>query len=260
MRDLADAAPLVQLAEAEGLVVQPITLDITDDASVRSAVEYVLERSGQIDALVNNAAIVRFTPIEHTAPEDLFRVLDTDLVGALRTAQAVLPSMRAQGRGAIVNVSSIAGRLAPFCCGPYVMAKWALEAASEMLAQEVAAHGIRVAVVEPGFHTTRMIDDATREIGIDPNSPYADAERRIVAWFAASKQTAADPQRVAEAVHEAITAEVPRFRYPVGADADIYIGGRARLADEDWVALGRRMTDEEFFAEFAARFPAPVPA
>src|SRR4051794_30571957 len=102
MRDVADAAPLAQLAEDEGLAIHPVTLDITDDASVRSAVEHVVERSGRVDALVNNAAIVRFTPIEHTAPADLLGVLDTDLVGALRTAQAVLPTMRARGCGTIV--------------------------------------------------------------------------------------------------------------------------------------------------------------
>jgi NAD(P)-dependent dehydrogenase (short-subunit alcohol dehydrogenase family) len=251
---------LSQLAEAEGLALHPVTLDVTDDASVRSAVEHVLERSGEVDALVNNAAIAAFAPIEHTAPAALAAVLDTNLIGALRTAQAVLPTMRAHGRGTIVNISSVAGRVAPFCFGSYVMAKWALEAASEMLAQEVAALDIRVALIEPGFHATRMLDDATRGIGIDPGSAYADAERRTVALFAASKQTAADPQRVAETVHEAITTQTPRFRYPVGADADVFLGGRARMADEDWVALGRRMTDEEYFAEFATRFPAPVPA
>jgi NAD(P)-dependent dehydrogenase (short-subunit alcohol dehydrogenase family) len=260
MRDLGDGSPLVRLAEAEGLALHPITLDVTDDASVRSAVEHVLERTGQIDALVNNAAIARFAPIEHTAPAALAGVLDTNLVGALRTAQAVLPTMRARGRGTIVNISSVAGRVAPFCFGSYVMAKWALEAASEMLAQEVTALGIRVALIEPGFHATRMLDDATQGIGIDPGSAYADAERRTVALFAANKQIAADPQRVAEAVHEAITTRTPRFRYPVGVDADVFLGGRARMADEDWVALGRRMTDEEYFAEFAARFPIPVPA
>jgi len=176
MRDVADAAPLAQLAEAEGLALHSVTLDVTDDASVRSTVEHVLERSGQVDALVNNAAIIRLTPIEHTSPADLAGVLDTNLIGALRTAQAVLPTMRARGSGTIVNISSVAGRAAPFCFGPYVMAKWALEAASEMLAQEVAALGIRVALIEPGFHDTRMLDDATREIGIDPDSAYA--ERR----------------------------------------------------------------------------------
>jgi NAD(P)-dependent dehydrogenase (short-subunit alcohol dehydrogenase family) len=260
MRQLADAAPLLELAEDEGLVIHPLPLDVTDDASVRSAVEHVLDRSGKVDALINNAAVVQFTPIEHTEPTALAAVLDTDVIGCVRTARAVLPAMRARRRGAIVNVSSIAGRIAPFCTGPYVMAKWALEAASEALAQEVAPHGIRVAVLEPEFHTTRMIDDATRLLGLDPESPYADAERRIAAWFAASKQTAGDPLRVAQAVHEAISTETPQFRYPVGPAAEVYIHGRDRMSDEDWVAMGRPMSDEEFFAEFARRFPAPIPA
>jgi NAD(P)-dependent dehydrogenase (short-subunit alcohol dehydrogenase family) len=227
---------------------------------VDAAVTGVLDRAGRIDVLVNNAAVVHFTPIEHITDAAAAEVFQTNVFGPLRTIRAVLPGMRAQRSGAIVNVSSIAGRMAPFCTGLYVMTKYALEAATEMLAQEVVGHGIRVAVIEPGFHATRMIDDATRLLGRDPTSPYADAERRIVAWFAAQKAIAADPQRVAEAIRHAITTAEPRLRYLVGDDAKQYVGGRTRMADEEWIALGRPMTDEEFFTEFARRFPAPIPA
>jgi NAD(P)-dependent dehydrogenase (short-subunit alcohol dehydrogenase family) len=167
--------------------------------------------------------------------------------------------MRAQRDGVIVNVSSIGGRLAPFCTGLYVMTKHALEAASEILAMEVQPFDIRVAIVEPGFFRTRMVDDATARLDLDPSSPYVDAERRIRLWFAQGKQTAGDPEDVAAAIAAIIDDPSPPLRHPVGPDAPLYIDGRRRLSDETWIGLGRRLSDEEFFAEFATLF-ATAPA
>jgi NAD(P)-dependent dehydrogenase (short-subunit alcohol dehydrogenase family) len=198
--------------------------------------------------------------VEHIDDARARAVFETNVFGPLRCIRAVLPDMRTRRSGAIVNVSSIGGRIAPFCTGLYVMAKHALEAASEMLALELQQFGIRVAVVEPGFHLTRMIDDATQRLGQDPASPYAVAEQRICLWFATAKATARDPLRVAEAIEHAVTTDDPRLRYLVGPDAEAYVGGRERMTDEEWVALGREMTDEQFFAEFAERFPIPVEA
>jgi NAD(P)-dependent dehydrogenase (short-subunit alcohol dehydrogenase family) len=210
--------------------------------------------------LFNNAGVVDFSPIEHITDERTRAVLDTNLLGPLRTIRAVLPAMRSRRRGTTVNISSIGGRMAPFCTGLYVIAKHALEAASEALAMEVRQFGIRVAVVEPGFFATRMVDDATASLGIDPQSPYADHERRIVAWFAQGKQTAGDPADVGRAVAAIAAGEAgDALRHPVGLDAPIYLDGRRRMTDEQWIDLGGEMTDDEFFARFAELF-APVPA
>ena len=139
------------------------------------------------------------------------------------------------------------------------MTKWVPEAAPEMLTLEAAAHSVRVALLEPGFHATRMIDDAVRGAWADPMFPCADAERRIVAWFAGARQTAAHPDHIAQAVYHAITTDRPRLRYLDGADAEVYVGGRARMP-KDWADLGQPMSGEAFFAASAAGFPAPAVA
>jgi NAD(P)-dependent dehydrogenase (short-subunit alcohol dehydrogenase family) len=257
MRDLARARTLHDAAAVESLPLTILPLDVDDETSVQRAIAGVLAQAGRIDVLVNNAGIVHFSPVEHTSDGAARAVFETNLFGALRTIRAVLPVMRAQRHGAIVNVSSIGGRIAPFCTGLYTMAKHALEAASEMLAQEVRPYGIRVVLIEPGFFATPMLDRATSTLAQDPASPYADAERRISLWFAQAKQTAGAPRVVAEAIERAVTTPEPRLRYLVGLDAQAYVAGRERLSDEDWVQLGRAMTDEEFFQEFAARFPLP---
>ena len=102
-----------------------------------------------------------------------------------------------------------------------------------------------------------MTKQGTPTSGSTGLSPATTRHGTTVTWFAAAKATAADPQRVADAVHHAIVTDTPRLRHLVGVDAEVYVGGRARMSDEEWVALGGPMTDEEFFAEFAARFPAP---
>jgi NAD(P)-dependent dehydrogenase (short-subunit alcohol dehydrogenase family) len=254
MRDLGAANDLREAAAVAAVEVHTDQLDVTDPASVDGAVARSVAEHGPIDVLVNNAAVVDFSAVEDITDERARDVFETNLFGPLRTIRAVLPAMRARHRGTIVNVSSIGGRMTPFCTGLYTMSKHALEAASELLAMEVRPYGIRVAVVEPGFFATRMVDDATAPIGGDPASPYADAERRICAWFAQSRPTAGDPADVGAAIAAIVAADEPRFRHPVGADAAVYIDGRRRLSDETWIDLGRAMTDEEFFAEFAARF------
>jgi NAD(P)-dependent dehydrogenase (short-subunit alcohol dehydrogenase family) len=260
MRSLDRAMALREVAAAERLALTVHRLDWANEASVQGTIGEIEAQAGRIDVLVNNGAIVHFSPVEHATDARAREVFETNLFGALRTIRAVLPGMRARRSGAIVNISSIGGRIAPMCTGLYTMAKHALEAASEMLAQEVRPYGIRVAVIEPGFFATPMLDRATSTLCRDPETPYADAERRVSLWFALAKQTAADPRRVAEAIEEAVTTPEPKLRYPVGLDAPVYIGGRARISDEEWVDLGREMTDEKFFQEFAARFPMPVQA
>src|SRR5207245_4927603 len=156
--------------ESDKLKIAPLTLDVDDDASVRRGVQEVIARSGRIDALVNNAGIGGGGPIEDVPIEFAKSMFETNYFGTIRMIQAVLPGMRERRSGAIVNVSSIAGRLAIAGHGHYSAVKHALEAASEALAQEVLAFGIRVAVVEPGVVVTPIFSKARRFA--DPTSPY----------------------------------------------------------------------------------------
>jgi NAD(P)-dependent dehydrogenase (short-subunit alcohol dehydrogenase family) len=124
----------------------------------------------------------------------------------------------------------------------------------------VTSLGIRVALVEPGFIVTPILDKALESLTPDPSSPYADIERRILMMFGQARVTGGTPRQVAETVEEAISTSRPKLRYPVGIDAHALIPNRARMTDEDWIALGRTQTDEQYFTEFAARFPMAAQA
>ena len=249
-----DRSPGLQEALAAEPNLRTLPLDVTDDKSVASAIETVLGREGRIDALVNNAGIGTFGTFEFAPDSELRATFETNFWGVIRVTRAVLPSMRARQSGVIVNISSIAGRLAGPAMGVYPASKYALEAASEALAREVYPLGIRVAIVEPGFVVTPILDKALDTLELDADSPYADVERRIHMLFTNAKQVGSHPQAIAEVIEEAIVSNASKLRYPAGADAVATMSGRARTSDEDWIALGRTMSDEEYFVEMGKIF------
>ncbi len=249
-----DRAAALQQAAAAEPNIRTLALDVTDDGSVNSAIETILAREGHIDVLVNNAGIGVFGTFEFTPEAEARATFETNFWGVMRVTRAVLPSMRARRSGVIVNISSVAGRLAPPGMGVYPASKFALEAASEALAREVYSFGIRVAIVEPGFVVTPILDKGLDSLALDAASPYADVERRVHMTFTNAKQVGSDPQAIAEVIEEAIVSNASKLRYPAGADASVVMGARARLSDEDWIALGRTMTDEEYFGEVAKLF------
>ena len=223
------------LAEVPATLRLP--LDVTDDASVEACVE----QAGPVDALVNNAAISESGPLERF-PLDRFRaVLETNLVGALRMVQAVVPGMRQRGSGAIVNVSSVNGRVASPLGGPYAASKFALEAISEALHLELGHFGIRVVVVEPGFIAPGMKPGA--EWGTEP--PYDELLRQ---WTGVDSsllggEDRPGPELVGEAIVRAVTTDTPQLRWPVGADAELVLGTRAALDDAAFEETMRQTLD-----------------
>jgi NAD(P)-dependent dehydrogenase (short-subunit alcohol dehydrogenase family) len=160
--------------------------------------------------------------------------------------------MRQRRSGAIVNVSSIAGRLAVAGHGHYSAVKHALEALSEALAQEVQRFGIRVAIVEPGVVVTPIFSKARRFA--DPASPYFDHVRRLLLLYQKQMPHAAQPADAAQVIYEAATTTQPRLRWLVGEDARLLVAGRQRMSDEEYVAGGRAMSEEEWLAEMQKRY------
>jgi NAD(P)-dependent dehydrogenase (short-subunit alcohol dehydrogenase family) len=254
-------AALLDAAAKEGLTVSVSRLDVTDDASVEQSVAAALRESGRIDVLVNNAGIGDLGALETTSDETVYRMFETNVFGPLRTVRAVLPGMRERGSGTIVNVSSVAGRIVGAVNGLYAASKHALEAMSEALAIEVFAHGIRVAVVEPGFFDTPILDKAPGAIAPEEAGPYDAIQRRMAGLYAGARQAGAgDALDVAKAIEQAIAPGAP-FRTLVGFDAVPFMEGRARMSDEEYIeAFGHEQTDEEWFAEFMRRFPMPAAA
>ena len=252
VRNIATATELTKAIEAEKLPVHPITLDVDDQASVARAVGDVLARAGLIDVLVNNAGIGGGGPVEDVPVDWVRSLFETNYLGAIRMIQAVLPGMRAQQSGVIVNVSSIAGRLAIAGHGHYSAVKHALEAISEALAQEVLEFGIRVAIVEPGVVVTPIFTKAKRFA--DATSPYAQHVHRLLLFYQMQMKMPSQPADVARVIHEAATTKAPKLRYLVGDDAERLVAGRRRLTDEEYVETGRPMPDAEYLDLMRRRY------
>ena len=252
VRNIATASELTRAIAAETLPVHLIALDVDDQASVTRAVGEVLSREGRIDVLVNNAGIGGGGPVEDVPIDWVKSLFETNYLGAIRMIQAVLPDMRERRSGAIVNVSSIAGRLAIAGHGHYSAVKHALEAISEALAQEVLEFGIRVALVEPGVVVTPIFTKAKRFA--DPKSPYAAHVRRLLLFYQMQMKTPSQPADVARVIHEAVTTETPKLRYLVGHDAALLVAGRRKLSDEEYVETGRAMPDEEYLDLMRRRY------
>jgi NAD(P)-dependent dehydrogenase (short-subunit alcohol dehydrogenase family) len=182
---------------------------------------------------VNNAGIAGPGTVDET-PLDLFRrVMETNYFGALRCIKAVLPCMLVRRAGCIVNVSSVAGRVAIAPQAPYAASKHALEGLSECLAQEVKAFNIRVAVVEPGPIATPVVGKFQRAL---PKTAYPHFRRMAALFAACVKQQPTSPYAVAERIRQIIEGESWQLRYPVG-NAPLVIKWRAKTTDEDWVSL-----------------------
>ena len=217
MRNVAKAGELKEKAAAEGLEIEIIELDVTDDASVERGVAQVLASAGRIDVVVNNAGIGGRAAVE-TFPDATTRaIFETNVFGVLRVVRAVLPAMREQGSGAIVNVSSIAGLMSVPFNSMYAASKHALEAISEALALEVAPFGVRVALIEPGYYKTNIGENVTAMTELSPDSPYYDEEKKALDQVSVSVERGGDPQEVVDAIVEAVTAEKPKLRYVLGA-------------------------------------------
>jgi NAD(P)-dependent dehydrogenase (short-subunit alcohol dehydrogenase family) len=243
MRNPDGGGALRKLIEAENLPVSIVTLDVDDDASVANAIEGILKEKGQIDVLVNNAGIGGGGAVEEVPLADFRQIMETNFFGALRCIQAVLPHMRQRGQGCIVNITSIAGRIANAPQAPYAASKWALEALGECLAQEVKSFNIRVALVEPGIIATPIFGKGkpARE-----GSPYPHS-RRMGALFQESLKNPVPPEVVAEQILEIVEQGSWQLRYPVGADALSLLEKRKATSDEEWIDRGA-LNDEEWVA------------
>ena len=223
-----------------------LALDVCDEASMRAAVDEVERREGAVGALVNNAGYGSEGPLEEVPMEEIRRQFETNVFGLVRLTQLVLPGMRRQRWGRIVNMSSMGGKLTLPGGAFYHATKHAVEAMSDALRFEVAPFGIDVIVVEPGPIKTRFGDTAIASIdGLKAaGSPYAAfngvlAQRIREAYEGPMAMFAAGPEAVAQVVEKAITARRPRTRYPVTMAARILMRLRRWLPDRAFDAFLR---------------------
>ncbi len=241
MRNLDGAGELQKIVSAEKLPVTVAALNVDDDASVENAISKAIAENGRIDVLVNNAGIGGGGSVEEVPMARFREVMETNCFGALRCIKAVVPGMRERRHGCIVNVTSIAGRMALAPAAAYAASKFALEALSECLAQEMKAFNVRVAIIEPGVIATPIFGKARPQ---PQDSPYPHA-RRQAALFAASLTKPTSPYVVGEQIREIVDGDSWQLRYPVGPDAVPFLTWRASKTDEEMVEYGGA-SDEEY--------------
>jgi NAD(P)-dependent dehydrogenase (short-subunit alcohol dehydrogenase family) len=233
MRNPAGAPQLQEQASAENLPITISAMDVDSDDSIESAIAAVYKAAGDIDVLVNNAGVERNGSIEDLPLADFRAVMETNYFGAVRCAKAVLPHMRQRRSGCIINVTSVAGRVSTSPLGPYAASKFALEAVSEALAQEMKSFNVRVAIVEPGIIDTPMAHNIEKP---RPPSLYPQ-QRRMAHYFTASLTNPTHPNLVAEKIQSIIESGTWQFRHPVGPNAEPTISKRKSTSDEDYIAL-----------------------
>jgi NAD(P)-dependent dehydrogenase (short-subunit alcohol dehydrogenase family) len=208
---------------------------------VRKAFAKIFAEAGRIDVLVNNAGISVLSAVEETPIAASRAVMETNYFGALRCIQAVVPGMRERRSGCIVNVTSVVGRLSLATHAAYSSSKFALEAASESLAQELKAFGVRVAIVEPGVIATPIFGEV-QPPPAGSNYPYG---RRIYELFRVSLENPVSPDVVGEKIREIVESGTWKLRHPVGPGAEGFLAWRASMSDEQWVEWGA-LSDEQW--------------
>jgi NAD(P)-dependent dehydrogenase (short-subunit alcohol dehydrogenase family) len=240
------------LADLEAAGCRTLALDVTDEASMQAAVQAVEAAEGAVGVLVNNAGYSQSGAVESVPLDAVRRQFETNVFGALRLAQLVLPGMRAQRWGRIVNLSSMGGRLTFPGGGIYHATKYAVEALSDALRFEVRGFGVDVVIVEPGIIRTGFGDAAVRGIEAhtrptDPGGdPYAAFNSEVARTTAEVYETGplarlgGGPEAVAAKIERALTARRPRARYTVTPSAGLMIAQRALLPDRAWDAFLRR--------------------
>ena len=203
-----------ELASSDRLEI--VTMDVDETASVSAGVREVEERAGRIDAVVNCAGFGIGGSIEDTDDDEAKAIFETNLFGTLRVCRAVLPIMRRQGSGTIINISSIGGRIALPFQGLYSATKFAVEGLSESLRMEVHRFGIRVVLVEPGDFATGFTDSRRPVRGASETETYADTYRSALAVVEKDERGGASPEAVGRLVGRILSARSPRVRYTVG--------------------------------------------
>ena len=213
-----------------------LPLDVRSEDSVRAAVQSLLAQAGRIDLLVNNAGYVQFGAIEESSVADAQAQLDTNLFGVIRMLKAVLPVMRQQGSGRILNISSLVGHVAPPHLGLYSTSKFALEGLSEALSEEVRPFGVSVSLIEPGFVNTPLVIQPPTNL----LAAYASGRQAAQQNLLKGTKNGMEPGAVARVILRAATTR-PRLRYPVGQDGKALLLLKRLLPESAFERVKRRL-------------------
>lgn len=245
MRNLKKSKTITDLANKENLPLQVIQLDVNDDKSVKDAIAKIVTERERIDVLVNNAGYGLFGSIEDVSIEEMKAQFETNFFGVMRVTQLVLPIMRKQKSGTIVNVSSVGGRISLPVLSAYNSTKFALEGLSESMSYELEPFGIKVVIIEPGVIRTNIMNSSIfAKKAQDPKSPYFSLIQKVESNFKSMMENkSSPPEEVAKVILGALTSKNPQLRYTVGDDAATMIQARVNMSDNEF----KKMIMQNFF-------------
>jgi len=248
MRNPERAADFKQQMEDESLPIHIYQMDVNSDDSVKQCIDKINKEHGNIDFMINNAGIERHGSVEEVPMEDFKIVIDTNFFGVVRCMKAVLTTMRKNNNGCIINIGSVAGKIALSPLVPYCASKFALEAITEALAQEVKPFNIRVHLVEPGIINTDMAYGLShKNISLYPQV------RRFPGFYVETLKTPTPTALVAEKILEIAESGTWQFRHPVGTNAEPFLNWRATMNDEEWIKWNAQ-EDKEWYNAVESTF------
>lgn len=241
VRNLSKAKKIQDLINRENLSLKILRLDVNDNQSIKLAVKKILTDTGRIDVLINNAGYGMFGPVEEITTQDVKNQFETNFFGTIRLIKAIVPMMRKQGNGTIVNISSMVGRFGVPLNSAYVSSKFAVEGLSESISFELEEFGIRVIVIEPGVVKSDFFHNVKVK-GTNLESPYHKLmERRVNFLDRAMKNSLTSSYDVADTILDALNSKDPKFRYVIGNDATNSLRMRNSLSDRkfmEWIRAG----------------------
>lgn len=244
MRDPDKSTELLERAKVAGVAdqIEVRRLDVTDSAAIERAVAETLQDHEAIEVLVNNAGFAVGGFVEDVPMEDWRRQMETNFFGLVEMTKAVIPVMRNQQSGMIINISSISGRVGFPGYAPYAASKFAVEGFSESLRHELSPFGVQVVLVEPGAYRTPIWDKGLGQINNPDHSPYRNRLQAIMSYSRRSGETAPDPQQVADFIGRLVGKRSPVLRYPLGQGAVLALWGKALLPWKWFEGIIRRGT------------------
>ena len=230
---------IIDIAKNENLPLQVIQLDVNNDKSVTEAINRIANEKGRIDVVINNAGYDLMGALEETSIDEIKAQFETNFFGAVRVMQAVIPMMRKQGEGIIVNITSLGGRISFPLNSPYHATKFALEGLSESIQYELEPFGIKIIVIEPGGVGSNFLKNLKWASKMsDPlNSPYRSMQNSMSEYFKQWAQNLTHPSEVAKVILQAVTTDNPDFRYVVGKDAAMALESRRNMSDRQFQNL-----------------------
>ena len=254
MRSLERGEKLREIAQELNLEIKEVELDVSDTDSVNQGINEILEQADQIDVLINNAGVGSNAVIEDVDIESDKNVFETNFWGVVRCIQAVLPTMRQQKSGHIIQVSSIAGRVGLPAQPIYSASKWALEGLSENLAHDLSSFGVRVSIIEPGVTRTAILG---KNNTVPQNADFENIYARMLDMYMQGIEANVRPEEVSATILQCLESSSHQLRWPVAWGAETMVNARhdGSVSDEEWVEIGSLVNNrEEWVRSFSQAF------